>query len=161
MDEEDESVEESNSNNEEIDNDNESDEHELDIEEENENEEKINEGAENEKKNDSALLNSRLAEIIQSRPATETLAFSSTQILNVPNVGDDLQREVELYVIIVIIWIVFLDFIFSYRQTVGVLETAFATLEKNGVEYQRPSDFFTTMAKSDAQMEKVDNLFIV
>jgi hypothetical protein len=61
---------------------------------------------------------------------------------------------VELFVYFIYVLFIW----FSYRQTVGVLETSFATLEKNNISFRRPTDFFTTMAKSDVQMEKVGNL---
>jgi hypothetical protein len=77
------------------------------IDKENENSEVENESSEaidkenetlNEKKNNTTQLNTRLEEIKKDKPKTETLVFSSDAPLVVVNVGDDLQREVELFV---------------------------------------------------------------
>ena len=76
-------------------------------------------------------------------PWVERLDIVATEKLEIPDVHDDLQRELAFY-----------------EQTLAAVKEARERLKTQGVGWKRPDDFFCEMIKSDSHMAKVKDKLI-
>ena len=94
--------------------------------------------------NNTTALLSALSRI--SLPAPASIPFSTHQsvvsteetALSIPDVSDDLQRELAFY-----------------SQSLEAVKVARARLREEGVPFSRPKDYFAEMVKEDTHMERV------
>ncbi|KAG8736468.1 rRNA-processing protein and EBNA1-binding protein ebp2 [Ceratobasidium sp. 414] len=82
-------------------------------------------------------------ELGKDMPWTETLAFTTSEPLDIPNADDDLNRELALQVF---------D---CYKQALSTANTARAKFSAAKIPFSRPSDYFAEMVKSDSHMERI------
>lgn len=91
--------------------------------------------------NNSAAINSSLKRInfITSKtPFSEHNSLVSTEELDVPDVHDDLNRELAFY-----------------KVCQAAAMSARGTLKKEGIPFTRPGDYFAEMVKNDEHMDKI------
>ncbi|KAG9104054.1 rRNA-processing protein and EBNA1-binding protein ebp2 [Ceratobasidium sp. 392] len=77
-------------------------------------------------------------ELGKDMPWTETLAFTTSESLDIPNADDDLNRELAFY-----------------KQAVSTANTARAKFSAAKLPFSRPPDYFAEMVKSDSHMERI------
>ncbi|CAE6457733.1 unnamed protein product [Rhizoctonia solani] len=77
-------------------------------------------------------------ELGKDMPWSETLAFTSSKALDIPNADDDLNRELAFY-----------------KQALDTANTARAKFAAAKLPFSRPSDYFAEMVKSDSHMERI------
>ncbi|CAE6472369.1 unnamed protein product [Rhizoctonia solani] len=77
-------------------------------------------------------------ELGKDMPWSETLAFTSSKVLEIPNADDDLNRELAFYK--------------QALDTANAARTKFAAAK---LPFSRPSDYFAEMVKSDSHMERI------
>jgi rRNA-processing protein EBP2 len=91
--------------------------------------------------NNTAALRNALASIsipVSTLPFSEHQSLISTDPLSIPDVNDDLTRELAFY-----------------TSSLSGARLARSLLKKEGVPFSRPADFFAEMFKSDDHMGKV------
>ena len=88
-------------------------------------------------KNTEAVVE-RLEDIKLDLPFVETLAVVAEQDLDIPDIEDDLKREVEFY-----------------NQALNAVKAGRKALDAAGVVHMRPIDFMAEMVKSDDHMGRV------
>ena len=71
-------------------------------------------------------------------PFSATQSVTSAEPIQIPDVEDDLNRELAFY-----------------KQSLDAVQEARAKLKKEGVAFSRPADYFAEMVKSEEQMGKV------
>jgi len=71
-------------------------------------------------------------------PFSEHQSITSTEPISIPDVDDDLNRELAFY-----------------KQCLEAVKDARSRLKKEGVAFSRPTDYFAEMVKSDEHMGKV------
>ncbi|KAJ1303250.1 hypothetical protein OPQ81_011447 [Rhizoctonia solani] len=77
-------------------------------------------------------------ELGKDMPWSETLAFTSSKPLDVPDADDDLNRELAFY-----------------KQALDTANTARSKFAAAKLPFSRPSDYFAEMVKSDSHMERI------
>ncbi|KAG8688204.1 rRNA-processing protein and EBNA1-binding protein ebp2, partial [Ceratobasidium sp. 423] len=77
-------------------------------------------------------------ELGKDMPWSETLAFTSSKSLEIPNTDDDLNRELAFY-----------------KQALDAANTARSKFAAAKLPFSRPSDYFAEMVKSDSHMERI------
>ncbi|QRW06474.1 rRNA-processing protein ebp2 [Ceratobasidium sp. AG-Ba] len=82
--------------------------------------------------------NTRNNRVGQDMPWTETLAFTTSEPLDIPNADDDLNRELAIY-----------------KQALSTANTARTKFLAAKLPFSRPSDYFAEMVKSDSHMERI------
>jgi rRNA-processing protein EBP2 len=99
----------------------------------------------------------------------ETQTLTYPEDLEIPDVSDDLKRELELYVTFpnkigtIMLTIVFFSFLpillhtknCSYKQSLWAAQEAHRRFAAASKPFTRPSDYFAEMVKSDDHMERV------
>lgn len=89
--------------------------------------------------NTAALLRSlKSFALPSSLPFSATQAVTSTDPVEIPDIDDDLNRELAFY-----------------KQSLDAVKEARTKLKKEGAPFARPADFFAEMVKSEEQMGKV------
>lgn len=91
--------------------------------------------------NNKAALDAALARIslpFSSMPFSEHLQHTSAEPVEIPDIDDDLKRELTFY-----------------SQALQAAKFARKALQKEGVPFSRPMDYFAEMIKSDEHMGKV------
>lgn len=68
----------------------------------------------------------------------ETLSLTSTTAVQITNVDDDLERELAFY-----------------NQALDAAKLAIGKFEESGISWQRPTDYYAEMVKTDEHMAKV------
>jgi len=71
-------------------------------------------------------------------PFSEHMSITSDEPVDIPDVEDDLNRELAFY-----------------KQSLSAVKDAQAKLRKEGVPFTRPTDYFAEMVKSDEHMGKI------
>ncbi|KAB5595831.1 rRNA-processing protein ebp2 [Ceratobasidium theobromae] len=77
-------------------------------------------------------------ELGKDMPWSETLAFTTSMALDIPNADDDLNRELAFY-----------------KQALDTGNVARAKFAAAKLPFSRPSDYFAEMVKSDSHMERI------
>ncbi|QRV92349.1 rRNA-processing protein ebp2 [Ceratobasidium sp. AG-Ba] len=77
-------------------------------------------------------------ELGKDMPWTETLAFTTSEPLDIPNADDDLNRELAIY-----------------KQALSTANTARTKFLAAKLPFSRPPDYFAEMVKSDSHMERI------
>ena len=80
----------------------------------------------------------RISFITDQTPFSEHQSLTSTEPMDVPDVNDDLNRELAFY-----------------KVCQSAAKQARSQLKKEGVPFSRPTDYFAEMVKSDEHMGKV------
>ncbi|PQE28405.1 rRNA processing ebp2 protein [Rutstroemia sp. NJR-2017a BBW] len=91
--------------------------------------------------NNTVALTSALKRIslpISSLPFSEHQSITSSTPTSIPDVSDDLNRELAFY-----------------AQSLAAVQEARALLKAEGVPFTRPTDYFAEMVKADEHMEKI------
>ncbi|CUA68842.1 rRNA-processing protein EBP2 [Rhizoctonia solani] len=89
--------------------------------------------------NEAALKRIReTIELGKDMPWSETLAFTSSMPLEVPDADDDLNRELAFY-----------------KQALDTANAARSKFNAAKLPFSRPSDYFAEMVKSDSHMERI------
>ena len=86
----------------------------------------------------SQAVSKRLEDIKLDLPFVETLCVVAEEELDVPDVEDDLRRELEFY-----------------NQALRAVKRGRSQLDEAGVVHMRPIDYFAEMVKSDEHMGRV------
>ena len=90
-------------------------------------------------------------------PWTETLTMTYPETIDV-DVDDDLNRELALYVLILIknpVDPLNEPLLCSYKQALHSANAARSLAAKHNFPFTRPADYFAEMVKSDAHMERI------
>ncbi|EUC63333.1 rRNA processing protein Ebp2 [Rhizoctonia solani AG-3 Rhs1AP] len=77
-------------------------------------------------------------ELGKDMPWSETLAFTSSKSLEVPDADDDLNRELAFY-----------------KQALDTANAARSKFAAAKLQFSRPADYFAEMVKSDSHMERI------
>ena len=118
--------------------------------------------------NDEPALIQAREDIARNFPWVETLHVTSVAPSIVPDVHDDIQRELALYLssLQVVFLLIFLPYprsnlnivicsMCSYNQGLSAVVEARDRLNELGVPYKRPTDYYAEMLKSDDHMRRV------
>lgn len=85
----------------------------------------------------------RISLPISSLPFSEHQSITSSTPTEIPDVSDDLNRELAFY-----------------AQSLAAVKEARALLKAEGVPFTRPTDYFAEMVKADEHMEKIKKKLI-
>jgi len=90
--------------------------------------------------NTSALTtaHTRISLLLTTLPFSEHLSYTSTTPTSIPNIHDDLNRELSFY-----------------TQALTAVKEARQLLHREGVPFSRPNDYFAEMLKTDDHMGKI------
>lgn len=95
--------------------------------------------------NTSALIKAQksIALPLATLPFSDHQTIASTELIPIPDVNDDLNRELAFY-----------------KQSLDAVNVAKILLKQEGVPFSRPTDYFAEMVKSDEHMEKIKQKMI-
>ena len=85
-----------------------------------------------------AAAYTRIALPLNTLPFSEHLSHTSTTLTSIPDIHDDLNRELAFY-----------------TQALTAVKEARQLLHKEGVPFSRPNDYFAEMLKTDDHMGKI------
>ena len=104
------------------------------------------------------ILDQILARFKLNVPFFETQTLTYPETLDIPDVADDLQRELQLYVLKLFsphFPALLMHRKLSYKQSLWAAQNAYKLFRSSSVPFTRPTDYYAEMLKTDDHMEKI------